>query len=651
MENSTHGQNAFDPSRARGAGSPQWALPTGHSLASPSGPAQGGGAPAGAWPAAGGQQLADGGLVLPGPAFSAGTGADPAAPGVRTEEPTLPAPGPFVTPTLAARAAQPAAPVASPYAAPARPAPRPPAVPASPAAAASPRAASAGDQTATSPQGVSVSGGVFAAAGLRQAQSAHLHTSAPAHAGAHAAEKTQPGWRAAALASQTSPLSSPQFARDANELPAPYFPAAHSSFSAPAHSAADPAPDLYSASQTPWQSPAAARASFAPLANEQQLRSRAGRTKRRRQPTWAGVVGVALACSLAASVGSIAVMSQLASESSPPFPAPAANVAPVVTSAGEAPNWQAVQAAVGNSVVSIELRSETGGSSGSGVIIDKEGHIVTNHHVVAGAPDGKVSVALADGRIYGGKVVGSDSATDLAVVKLENAPADLAVATLGTSQELYVGQSVAAIGNPLGYASTMTTGIISALDRPVSTEQEQATGDASSAFSVTNAIQIDASINPGNSGGPLFDAAGRVIGINSSIATVSATEERAGSIGLGFAIPVDLVKLIVDQIMGAGGVQHAFLGVSLGDAQVEIDGAGYLGAEVKEVTPASAAEEAGVKAGDVILSFNGKKISSVEGLMASVREVPVGAKVELELLRGTERVKLSATLKTRDENA
>ncbi|WP_371173790.1 S1C family serine protease [Buchananella felis] len=369
----------------------------------------------------------------------------------------------------------------------------------------------------------------------------------------------------------------------------------------------------------------------------------------RRGPTWLGVTGIALACSLAASAGTFALMGGGQNQEQASAGG-VTTIAPLVDANGETPNWQAVQQAVGDSVVSIELEVPGGGSSGSGVVIDKDGHIVTNHHVVAGAIEGKVTVTLADGRIYDGQVVGSDSATDLAVVKLDSAPADLSVATLGSSENLQVGQAVAAIGNPLGYASTMTTGIISALDRPVWTEQDEATGDAASALTVTNAIQIDASINPGNSGGPLFDAGGRVIGINSSIATIKeSSEDEGGSIGLGFAIPVDVAKLIADQIIESGTVQHAFLGVSLAEGAVELNGAGYTGAKVVEVTAGSSAQNAGVQANDVIVALNGKSVASVPALMAAVRAQPVGAQVKLAVVRGGEKLELNATLQARSE--
>src|SRR5699024_2434192 len=200
----------------------------------------------------------------------------------------------------------------------------------------------------------------------------------------------------------------------------------------------------------------------------------------------------------------------------------------VASSADGSPDWESVASTVRPSVVAIDVTTQRGAAEGSGVILDAgDAYILTNNHVVDGAQ--QIAVALYDGRMFEAKVVGTDPATDLAVLQLTDPPDDLQAATLGTSDDLDVGQSVMAVGNPLGLSSTVTTGIISALDRPVA-----ATDQFSREQVVTNAIQIDAAINPGNSGGPVFDASGHVIGITSSIAS---TGQNSGSIGLGFAIP------------------------------------------------------------------------------------------------------------------
>ncbi|RRD51953.1 PDZ domain-containing protein [Buchananella hordeovulneris] len=372
---------------------------------------------------------------------------------------------------------------------------------------------------------------------------------------------------------------------------------------------------------------------------------------RRSGPGWLAVTAIAVACSLAAAFGTAAVAGVFNEEQAGPTPQTATTTAPIGLAAG-APDWQRVAQAVGPSVVAIELRVGDSGSSGSGVITDAEGHIITNHHVIAGGDQGTLDVILSDGRILPAELVGSDPSTDLAVIKIKNPPADLTAAEFGTVDTLRVGQPVAAIGNPLGLAATMTTGIISALNRPVTTEQEvpaQNTGYAADRYSFTNAIQVDASINPGNSGGPLFDASGKVIGINSSIATIGMRGE-GGSIGLGFAIPIDVVVLITEQIKITGTAEHAFLGVDMTDASVTVDGAGYLGVEVRKVTSGSAAESAGLRPGDIILAIDDTPTLGMTSLIAEIRGLGIGQEVEIKFVRDGKIQTASATLTSRPLN-
>ncbi len=316
---------------------------------------------------------------------------------------------------------------------------------------------------------------------------------------------------------------------------------------------------------------------------------------------------------------------------------------PVAGSSDEAPDWQAVSAAVQASVVAIETTGASGTSLGSGVVIDDEGHIVTNNHVVAGAQDDQVQVTLTDGRIFTADVVGTDAATDLAVIRLVDPPKDLKAAALGESDGVRVGQAVMAVGNPLGLQSTVTTGIVSAVDRPVTTQSEQG-----STATVTNAIQVDASVNPGNSGGPLFDAKGRVIGINSSIATTSS---ESGSIGLGFAIPVDLVKNVAGQLIESGSAQHAFLGVALDDGTATADGVTRAGAVVKQVNDGSPAQKAGLQVDDVIVGIDGDAVGGAESLTAFVREHLSGDKVTLTVVRDGKAIDVDVTLATREDTS
>ena len=275
--------------------------------------------------------------------------------------------------------------------------------------------------------------------------------------------------------------------------------------------------------------------------------------KRRRGPGWGGVLTTAVVVALLASGGTVAGLhcfnyfgekAQPAASAVPTSVATGATTQ-IVTSAGTAPDWESVTNAVANSVVAITVKTAEGTEMGSGVIYDDSGHIITNHHVVGTAS--QIQVTLADGRIYDAELTGTDPATDLAVVQIVNAPDDLTVAQIGDSSKVVTGQDVMAIGNPLGLSSTVTTGIVSAINRPVVTEQKDQPDQSqnqggspggsstpglggvlqpsqqSSTKTCTNAIQIDAAINPGNSGGPLFDETGKLIGITSSIATLGSS--------------------------------------------------------------------------------------------------------------------------------
>ena len=314
---------------------------------------------------------------------------------------------------------------------------------------------------------------------------------------------------------------------------------------------------------------------------------------------------------------------------------------PVSGSTSADPDWQKVAAAVQDSVVAIEVTTQQGGSQGSGVIVDDSGHVVTNDHVVSGA-DGSVTVTLTDGRMLEATVVGADASTDLAVLEITDAPDDLTPASLGDSDDVTVGEPVMAVGNPLGLANTVTTGIVSAVDRPVSTQAQ------GSEAAVTNAIQVDAAINPGNSGGPLFDASGRVIGITSSIATLS---QESGSIGLGFAIPVNVVKNVAAQLVDDGQAEHAFLGVTLSDGTASADGVTRRGAVVESVTDGSPAAKAGVRTGDVVVAVDKDPVGGAESLTAFVRSLAAGDDVTLTVVRDGKAVELDVTLATRPDDA
>lgn len=303
---------------------------------------------------------------------------------------------------------------------------------------------------------------------------------------------------------------------------------------------------------------------------------------------------------------------------------------------GTAVDWTAVAKEVSDSVVAIDVATSDGEAKGSGVVISDKGYIATNNHVISGAQ--QIQVTLASGAVYSAKVVGTDTTTDLAVIKLDNPPSDLKVAEFADSDNLAVGEAVMAIGNPLGYDDTATTGIVSALNRPVTV-----TDDDNNAI-VTNAVQIDAAINPGNSGGPTFNAAGQVIGINSSIASTASSSGTAGSIGIGFAIPSNLVKRVANEIIDNGSVRHVALGITIKSSSVEADGVTRGCAQVQAVTDGGPASKAGVKAGDSIVAFNGKAVNNNYSLLGYVRASAMGDKVKLTVVRGGNTMDLEVTL-------
>lgn len=309
---------------------------------------------------------------------------------------------------------------------------------------------------------------------------------------------------------------------------------------------------------------------------------------------------------------------------------------------GEAADWKTVASEVSGSVVSIQAALSNGTAKGSGAIVSAKGYIVTNNHVISGAQ--QIQVTLSNGQMYTAQVVGTDTTTDLAVIKLDNPPSDLKAVEFADSDKLAVGEDVMAIGNPLGYDDTATTGIVSALNRPVTVT------DDSGSDIVTNAVQIDAAINPGNSGGPTFNAAGQVIGINSSIASTATSSDSAGSIGIGFAIPSNLVKRVANEIIKDGKVKHVGLGVTITTGTVEADGVTRAGAKVTAGTSGSAvvsgspADKAGLKVGDVIVAYDGNAVSSTYSLLGYVRASALNDKVTLTIVRGGKTMDVEVTL-------
>ena len=297
-------------------------------------------------------------------------------------------------------------------------------------------------------------------------------------------------------------------------------------------------------------------------------------------------------------------------------------------------------------VVLISNETAQGGSLGSGFLIDDQGHVVTNAHVVDGAT--KTTVTFQDGTEGKGTILGVDKSTDVAVIKVSKVPAGVHPVPLGNSGDLTVGQDVVAIGNPYGYSGTATTGIVSALKRAI---------QSPSGFTIQNAIQTDAAINQGNSGGPLFDNDGRVIGINSQIAS-----ENGGNVGIGFAVPIDTVRPIVDSIISGGKAQHAWIGIQgreLTPALAQKLGLdGKRGVVIASLDNRGPASDAGLKAadkadaavptgGDLIVAVNGTPVTDMADVAEAVASRKVGDQITVTVLRDGKSQTVTMTLKDR----
>ena len=272
------------------------------------------------------------------------------------------------------------------------------------------------------------------------------------------------------------------------------------------------------------------------------------------------------------------------------------------------------------SVVSLEVRGVSQ-VTGSGFVYDDSGHVVTNNHVIEpAAEDGEILVALPDGTQVSAELVGRSPSYDLAVIALEDTDG-LVPVDIGTSADVAVGQSVVAIGSPLGLNATVTSGIISAVERPVTAGGEGET-------SYINALQTDAAINPGNSGGPLVDLGGRVIGVNSAIATVGqSSQTQAGNIGVGFSIPVDQMVSTVEQIIETGQAEYPVIG-----AQVSVE-QNVDGARIQQVESGSPAQSGGLRTGDLVTSINGQEVTDGVELIVKIRSFEPGERVTLDVSR------------------
>jgi putative serine protease PepD len=298
--------------------------------------------------------------------------------------------------------------------------------------------------------------------------------------------------------------------------------------------------------------------------------------------------------------------------------------AATTSTSGGGLNAEALYTSTAPGVVDIAVTSGRSAASGTGFFVDAQGHIVTAAHVVDGAST--IKVKLQDGTTRTATVLGSDDATDIAVLKIDPSGLTLHPLTLGSSASLAVGAQVAAIGDPFGYERSLSTGIVSGVDRTI---------QAPNGFTVAHAIQTDAAINPGNSGGPVLDAGGRVIGIADQIATDGSADQSSG---VGFAVPIDLVKSVIKTLESGGTVAHAYLGVGTGD--------GSGGATVSSVASGGPAAAGGLRSGDVVTALGGTSVSDSNGLVAAIAAHRPGDKVQLTVKRGSQTLHLTVTLGT-----
>jgi putative serine protease PepD len=393
--------------------------------------------------------------------------------------------------------------------------------------------------------------------------------------------------------------------------------------------AAHPAGDGGTSAGFAWPAPAGPAVSLTDPPEGDASPSSARRRGRRSGLVAAGVVGLCLLSGLVGGVAGQVFEDRVnLAGSTLPEPGPGATARP----AGSIAN---IAATVLPSVVTIKVDGGgEGAATGSGFILDAKGHILTNNHVVEGSAAGDIEVVLSNGDTEKATIVGRDLSYDLAVLKI--ARTGLTPLQLGPSSKVVVGDQVIAVGAPLGLDQTVTSGIVSALNRPVTPGNGGET-------SYINAIQTDAAINPGNSGGPLLDLNGKVIGVNSAIARVPGTGgTTGGSIGLGFAIPSDQARRTADQLIATGKATHPVIGVKL-DQTFSGEGAQVSSAS-GAITAGGPAAKAGVRPGDVITAFEGKRVLTPDQLIVSIRARAVGETVTLTVERGGKQIDLKMTL-------
>ena len=328
--------------------------------------------------------------------------------------------------------------------------------------------------------------------------------------------------------------------------------------------------------------------------------------------------------------------------SSPPVAAPQAAVTLPAGSVAQ------IAAKLLPSVVSIIVTTADAGDEGTGIVLTSDGEILTNNHVVEGAAtSGVIAVTLDDGRTVKASIIGRDPTTDLAVIKAVGVTG-LHPASLGSDSTLVVGQQVIAIGSPLGLSNTVTSGIVSSLNRPVCTQSCDGTGGTAGATpTVLDAIQTDAAINPGNSGGPLVDMTGRVVGVNSAIATLDqgqgGSSAQSGSIGVGFSIPIDEAQRVVGELEKTGHASHAVLGIGLQDSE-DANLHTPNGAKVVSVTAGGPSAKAGIQVGDIVIKFGSRTIVDADSLIAATHAAVPNSVVTITYFRGGQTATTPVTL-------
>jgi putative serine protease PepD len=368
-----------------------------------------------------------------------------------------------------------------------------------------------------------------------------------------------------------------------------------------------------------------------------------------------GAAAVVAATAFVFGAGGVAVGAELLNDgngTSAASPIAGSDVTPATASAltTNPKTYAGIAARVLPSVVSINVTGANQSDTGSGVVLKSNGYILTNNHVVAAAANGgSTSVSFNDGTTASAKVVGTDSLDDLAVIKVSKT--GLTPASLGDSSAIQVGDPVLAVGSPLGLTGTVTQGIVSALNRPVETQDQSQQQNPfgfgggstpSTTPTVIDAIQTDAAINPGNSGGALVDAAGQVVGINSAIATLGGSlGSESGSIGVGFAIPINQARTIANELISTGHATHPLLGVSLADQTAST---GVSRAVVHAVTSGGPAARAGIKVGDVITAIDGARTEGADAVIAAVSSHTPGQRVTVTIERGGSSRTVTATL-------